>query len=559
MKLIRRIAIEGYRSIANEVMDRVGDHTVLVGKNSSGKSNTLRALSLFLNDPNSMDYDIDFDHDLYYRPSRRRKKQIRISVDFCLPVNFKLRKGVKYLEKFGSTFSVEKVWELDNVRSIVVKSSIISSDGIIIGGGREASDFLSLIKFRYIATRSSPSDIFDEEASEIASALYKRMRSSSSSSKVIEELEKSAKRILSLPADALRKTNAPISEPTIVTGKSLLDMMSLSGFQANGLNGVVVRDRDWGSGHQEFFLLNLLHQIDTDYSREFGWKQACVWALEEPESSLHYDLQASLARQLMTWSTDTSNRLQIFTSTHSPVITMSGDAGYAVDLRDRSSRLDSYGVSDLVRLSVARGVSAYIHPVLTFPFNVVVLVEGETDAKVLTFVAEKMGESAIKFVCLPQLDGSGHGGFDNIIKYLARNRELIKRRPVDAPLVVLADWDVSDMELAKARAAYGKGAAQYVLRADATRANPMLADSFRGIERYYPETVVREAHDKGSIVVGFPATVGKPWSVSKGELGSKAKVAMMDLVISGSSDSDLTYLKAIVAGLLSARTAKPAK
>src|SRR3546814_5309516 len=89
----------------------------------------------------------------------------------------------------------------------------------------------------------------------------------------------------------------------------------------------------------------MLRDIDTDYSRQFGWRQATVWAVEEPESGLHHDLQTRLSKKLIEWTSDQGRRLQVFTTTHSPVVAMSADRGRS---EEHTSELQS-----LMRISYA--------------------------------------------------------------------------------------------------------------------------------------------------------------------------------------------------------------
>ncbi len=49
MRLIQSIQVEGFRSIQSASLTPLSGLTTFVGKNSSGKSNLLRALSLFFN------------------------------------------------------------------------------------------------------------------------------------------------------------------------------------------------------------------------------------------------------------------------------------------------------------------------------------------------------------------------------------------------------------------------------------------------------------------------------------------------------------------------------
>ena len=50
VQLIKRVQVRGFRSIYDATIDELGHRSVLVGKNSSGKSNFLRALNLFFTD-----------------------------------------------------------------------------------------------------------------------------------------------------------------------------------------------------------------------------------------------------------------------------------------------------------------------------------------------------------------------------------------------------------------------------------------------------------------------------------------------------------------------------
>jgi hypothetical protein len=328
----------------------------------------------------------------------------------------------------------------------------------------------------------------------------------------------------------------------------------MTGFQATGLNGASVRDEDWGAGHQAFFLMNLLREIDTDYSRQFGWRQACIWAVEEPESGLHHDLQTRIARQFSDWAVDGSRRLQIFTTTHSPVLAMSADSGCLVELDDLSSRIKEMSILDLVRQAEDRGVTTYLHPALAFPFNPVVLVEGAIDELVMNHVATLFGKSNIRFIALPSLDGGESAGVEGLQSYLKKNQKLISRRQPDAPLLVLLDWDVSDEQIAKLRASYGSGGIDYVVRCNKALANRRLGESFRGIERYYPEQIIKAAHEAGECVVGFPATSDAAWSISANEL-SKAKNRMANRVVRFSKPELFGHLLGVLKQVVDASSA----
>ncbi len=126
-------------------------------------------------------------------------------------------------------------------------------------------------------------------------------------------------------------------------------------------------------------MFHVLKHVDTDYSRSFGWRQATIWAVEEPENSLHMNLQQDLALTLREWALDDTNRMQIFTTTHSEVFASVADAGFLIELEKGLTRARRRSVSDLVHQMATRGVSGLIHPVLCYPGGPVILIEGDID------------------------------------------------------------------------------------------------------------------------------------------------------------------------------------
>jgi predicted ATPase len=541
MKIISAVHIQGFRSISDETIDALSDHTVFIGKNSSGKSNVLRALNLFFNGEPSPNVPLEFERDLHYRPLRRQKKSIKISVTFSLPERFNFRKGLESLANLGSTFDIDKVWSLDRQRRISEEVSVSINGKEVEGGERIARDFLSLIVFRYIPNRTIPAELLRDESQAIAGVIFKKLKESAKASDVLKGLAESAARLLSSTSDALVDSGAPISRPNIATADSLGGMLRMSGFKAIGLNGANIRDEDWGAGHQAFFLLNLLREIDTDYSRQFGWRQASVWAVEEPESGLHHDLQTRLAKKFVDWSSDSDRRLQIFTTTHSPIISMAANCGYWIELGQTSSSLSAMDTTKLVRAAEEQGVSSYLHPLLSFPFHPVILVEGSNDEMVLNHVAQLVGRGILKFVTLPSVDSSESAGVDSIISYIKKNNQILARRSLDAPCIILLDWEVPDAKLEQLKKAYGNNSNRFVIKANTLYCRKELGRSFYGLERFYCPDVIRRAHEAGECTVAFPAGDG-PWSIEKSEL-EKAKSRLAQRIL---NINDLSRLEPLV-------------
>src|SRR3546814_4688253 len=128
---------------------------------------------------------------------------------------------------------------------------------------------------------------------------------------------------------------------------------------------------------------------------------------------------------------------------------MSADRGYWAEVGETSSVLRPMSTQALVRSAEEQGVSTYLHPILSYPFNPVVLVEGNNDEIVLNHVANVVGRSLLKFVTLPNFQVGASAGVASLISYIRKNSRLLSRRPVDSPLIVLVDWDVSVSKLAK--------------------------------------------------------------------------------------------------------------
>jgi|SRR5271157_1569375 predicted ATP-dependent endonuclease of OLD family len=304
MILITKVRILGFRSFLSAELPKLGHLVALVGKNSSGKSNVLRALNLFFNDEVQPGQKLYFPRDLFEQPKHRKKKRVSITVDFDLPTTFVLRNKLENLAILGRQFSITRSWELDNQLNIVSKYAIELSGNPVPNADDLARQFLSLISYRYIPNRTVPTDILRDESQALAASVFLRMKDQTHVAALMGELTEASARMLKDASQSMQNVSSPLQNPTVSTS-SLNQMLSMAGFQARGNHGGSVRDAEWGAGHQAFFLYQVLRTLDTDYSRFFGWRQATIWAVEEPESALHRDLETGLASQFRLWTQDT--------------------------------------------------------------------------------------------------------------------------------------------------------------------------------------------------------------------------------------------------------------
>ena len=520
MDLIKNIRIEGLRSIQDQQVPAVGSINAFVGKNSSGKSNALRALNVFFNAAIEPGKTIDFSRDHYEQEPRvRKRKRIAVEVDFSLPNNFNLRKGLEPLQALGTEFTIKRVWELDPLRRPYEVIEARSQGQLINNGSELATQFLSLLTYRYIPNRTVPSEILRDESQAIANSIFGRMKGDKHADALLTALSDAAQRMLADAGKSLSRIGSPLASPSVSTADTIGEMLTMGGFQAQGSHGLPVQDEDWGAGHQAFFLYQVLKTLDTTYSRFFGWKQATIWGVEEPEAALHRDLETRLADQFRTWCFDENTKLQMFLSTHSPIFTMAAESGYWTELDGGATNFERLPIPELTRAAETRGVAGWVHPILYFPWNPVVLTEGPIDSEVLSHVANLAGLDHLRFVCLPELDtDEKRGGKDKIVTFLKNSHGLVQNRSKEAPLIVLLDWEVSKQDLDKARKAYGKNGDKFVQLMSETHCNQIMGKDFKGIERFYPPDIVAAAHQAGELIIGIQ--VGKPYSVSQDQLNS---------------------------------------
>jgi hypothetical protein len=548
MKLITAIHIRGFRSLRNESIDDLGRLTSLVGRNSSGKSNVLRALNLFFNEEIEFGRPVSFARDLHFRPKAKRKKEIQIAVTFGLPSNFRFRKSLQGLrDSIGSSFTITKTWTLD-AREAMSGDTTLSIDGTRVKNGPElARQFLQLVQYRYIPNRTVPAALLREESREIAAAIFAKMQSESGAQELLAALNVAASVLLKRARGAMSETDTPLTNPALASPQTLAEMLSVAGFQATGSLGNQIRDEEWGAGNQAFFLYQVLQAVDTNYSRSFGWRQAAIWGVEEPESGLHRDLESKLAAEFDAWTSDDQLKLQIIQTTHAPVFVMASDVGYWIEFGQAGTEVQTTSVATLVRDAETRGVTAWTHPILSFPFNPVVLVEGEIDSRILTHVASLAGLSNIRFVSLRGLDDGETGdGKDSIIAYLRRHASLLTNRPNHSPLLVQFDWDISNDELNRARGFYGVSGATGVARMNDGHCDPLLGKDFRGIERFYPVSVIKASAAANEIAIGEP--VGRPISISSSELNA-GKLRLMNRALALTELAEFGVLRAVLTDL----------
>lgn len=557
MITIRDVEISRFRSIREARLSNLVDFSVLAGLNNSGKSNFLRALNLFFTGQPEPDTPFDLARD-YYRGelSVKKKKNIRISVHFTLPKVFKFREGLKAVERLlGRDFKLTKEWAFRQSGSKMYLND--SNRPLTPEDEAKANQFLALVSFRYVPNRVVPTEIIRREQQALRDVLVRRLaKFKTQSAEVFKGLEDVAESLVVAVSDDVTKFAPDIQKVRLATASSLADLAFQFGYRLEE-GGVEMDENEQGSGMQSLLMFETLHLIDRDYFQQFGWKQAAVWAVEEPESSLNTALEARTAHFLSRIAIESGGRLQVIGTTHSDLMIQYGGVGYyiekaAIQGKGVETTATEKSPKDLLEHSSRLGVSRWVNPILLWPLDPLVLVEGKFDRDFLLqcFRALRVN-SPPRVVCLEDLkDDPSKGGVDMLLAYVKANADVIRSRHGFARVVVLLDGDA--VGKVGAFSALFKATDPFVAMAwDEKEANPnpFFVQNCRGIERFYPNSVLAKARTaRPNLFFSNPQGV----TMVKKEESGAVKRLLSDHVNAGLSEADASFAKPLVERLVKA-------
>lgn len=523
MILVNKIKIDNFRSIRTLDIDSLSDLTSISGLNNSGKSNVLRAVNAFFNDVTEGDESIDIPRDYYRLDKSRAKKSIKVEVQFTLPQEFKFRKSLSDVEDLfeGSrVFSIAKEW------TIRESQPSYYLDGAKLDAQRQlyAEAFLRLIKFRYIPARTSPLDVIRGEESGLRDVLVRRL------AKNVSEESQQAFQALATTSQSLLLSVAhrfsdfqDIGNVELQLPRSWKEIVFSFAYAVIN-NETSFEDFLQGSGIQSLLMLRTLYLIDSDFSQQFGWRQASIWALEEPETSMHTSLVAQIAAFLAEISVEP--RLQVICTTHSHLII--GHSGKPTVLASENGTTTARkiaSIADAVQQTANLGITEWQHPLLFLPTKTLILVEGKSDYYFLKEVERFYpAPRNVHISFLENLEQTMSGGTEQTITYLKNNKSAIAQRPDSAPVILLLDEDSA----AKTRAINSLGMTNK-LKAIAwppQSKNPKLSSTLRGLETLLSERIIRLAAEKANIDL---LEGRKKVSVDNQDLG-KLKEAVLSLL-----------------------------
>lgn len=549
MKLISEIEINGFRSIRDIKLSGLDNFTALAGLNNAGKSNVLRALNAFFNEETDEGKYVDVDED-YFRPDLHKKKakQIIISVTFSLPAHFNFRKGLEGVKKLlGNNFKLTKIWRRNEIFPAYYLNDV--NKELDLEDRKKVYSFLQLVNFRYIPNRVLPVDVIKKEQEALRDVLIRRLgRKAKDSNPAFSSIRETSDSLIQPMVQRLREASPDVGNIRLATPTSWTDMIFAFGYRL-GDKGVETDDVSQGAGIQSLLMLETLHLIDLDYFQKFGWRQASIWAMEEPESSLHASLEARVASFLSSIASGKEGRLQILCTTHSDLIIQYANEAIILEKKGQETKLVSQSnPREALKILSRAGVSRWVHPLLYFPLDPIILVEGKRDVpffkKAIEYFKPKR-KPIITF--LEELNETKTGGKDDIYNYIKANSLAIKSRLKDAPVIVILDWDARNKKDSFEKL-FSTSDPFKVIDWPDTALNPKLGKSFRGIERTYSDRLIALAENKG---MSIARTKDDICSVESDQY-EKIKDILDEIVREELTEADLVHAKDFIKTVLKA-------
>ncbi|QQG46295.1 MAG: AAA family ATPase [Candidatus Niyogibacteria bacterium] len=539
MKFIKKIEIHSFRSCENMHIENCENFNVFLGLNNSGKSNILRALNLFFNGEIEPGFKFLLERDGNFPPKKRKKKEVEISITFDTRELKKLPQFKKAVGNIVDDYVITKVWGYQGF-----------SEGLIVAKGKDqldkAQNLLKFIRFRYLVAHRDPAKIIIESEKRIRKELLRRFNSrikksqisggQNSITEVLKILEDASKSLIDPIALPVKSLSPEVKDLILLTPKTFQDLVISLGYAVQLKNEKMISEELQGSGFQSHLMFRVLYFADTAYSLDFGWKGITIWAIEEPESFLHKNLEIELGKFFNEISE--KFRIQIFCTTHSDVFPQYAKMSYLAKFDDLKYSQLQYDVSKkIIHESSKLGISSFVHT-LHFQQGVpLVLVEGKTDKKVVNKTLELLGDAEF-FSIFDNFDlNLDSGGVSQLLKYLQNNKLVIDSR--QKPFYIILDWNEENKTVNQFKK-ISKNIFPY--KFDESKCNPNLDNSFSGIERYLTTDFIKNPATEKTFSYQTDSVNSSILSMKKRVLDDN-KVFLADYFVKNASKLDLKFLE----------------
>lgn len=526
MRLIKHVDVRNFRTCRAVSLDDFNAYVPFVGLNGSGKSNLLRALSVFFEGEVEPGLPLNLKRD-HFDPGRplggRRRVSIRVTFD--LSEGYEPRQEVaRAFERLGvsDALVVERAWTYADPSATAMTEELLAASDTDLQpladeDARALATFVRSIKFRYVPNHIRPSDLLGTEIQTLRRAINRRVRARTAfrTGGVQDALDDLGEVTTEILADLSKQVSAHSPEITGIAPDIPKDFAELAfqlGISTVTESGLRQAPDLQGSGTQSYMLYHVLDLVDRSaFEVDFGWTKAVVWAIEEPESFLHAGLRTRLAEDLASFSN--AERRQVFLTTHEPEFQRVADEVWVVTRQGAATSFERIPAREAVVHSSRLRISSYEHPLFLSPDRPLVIVEGNSDVAYLRAAVEASGLKPMwTMVSLSDLERERSGGSD-VEAYLRANAAVLRSRPLHAPVIVLRDWEDNERTLQKFSKALEPHETSCVVKPSAALCNPDLSQKFRGIERFVTteavESVLSDVVRPKSMSVRLPLQIDK--------------------------------------------------
>jgi putative ATP-dependent endonuclease of OLD family len=429
---IAGITIKNLRSIEELSLTLSTDLTTLVGANSSGKSNILRAFELFFTGQlDGRPFIAAYDMPTWIMNAKAPAARTSIQVQFDLSA---ANAGTKRLWKFVSDLFSKQSWPLPTDKHLTIiryysRGGASGFQCVIPTKGTGQSEIPPLkelaemlirrVEYRYI---SSLKDLQSQSFQKVSEELKARLISTwagggraevsekrENFQKIRGEVEALIQGSAKTLSDSLHEHFPEVSGLKLAMASTELEDMigALDMFATDGHETLL---RQKGSGIQGASIIHMIRILRETAPKGGNNKHLFLWNVEEPETFLHPSAQRRLAKLLREQSKNT----QILLTTHSPLFVdrknpqTNALVRRSKDNMKHSSKIVSLPAEDPMKpiresLGTSLADSLSLH-------EAVVLVEGPSDATIFSTAYRRLcARKVIPFDSEYVVFVSGHG------------------------------------------------------------------------------------------------------------------------------------------------------
>lgn len=540
VRLLTGFEIENFRSIRRLRVEELDSYAPIIGLNSSGKSNILRALNLFFNghlDEVRTPLELERDYPDSLRKSGKRQR-VAVAVRFNTSA-VQPRGAEQYLKSsgFAESLVIQREWTRAPQTGLLVDAYRVGATFAALQPVPDTDvqnvlSFIRAIHYRYVPNHVRPADLIRDEIQVLRPSLVTNLSRTKEFqeggvTRALEALSRVATAMLQKTSDSIAAgSGRQVAVDVPANFADLAFQVALQTVTAGGLQPTELQ----GSGTQSFTLLHVLDLLDrAQRGRGFGWTKGNIWAIEEPESFLHAGLRARFAQDLFHYADD--DKRQVLATTHADEFVRVAERAHVATLKDSSTESTVLDARDALAATTRLRVTTFQHPLMYEVDEALVLVEGKFDEIHLKAALQEIGlRPRWRLASLALLDPDSGAGGSGVEQYLRINRLVLKSRPRGAPVFVLRDWE--DQSLAKLEQVVAAHDTSKILRCPEVLANPDLDQTFVGIERYLPTDLIRSKVPSQGL--GRPTVGDLPLSLRVGRQKYEAyKKVMAEAVAAG--------------------------